>query len=60
MQHRIDRRVQVARENPSNAGVLSKVQLLVGLAVDTLVKEPEPFDLVFIDADKPSNAIYFK
>jgi predicted O-methyltransferase YrrM len=34
----------------------------VGRAIDELVKlEPSPpFDLVFIDADKPSNLDYFK
>jgi len=38
------------------------VNIIVGRAVDTLEKlDPsQPFDLVFIDADKPSNLGYYK
>jgi len=39
-----------------------RAQVRVGRAVDSLAalaeERPEPFDLVFIDADKPSNADY--
>jgi len=52
---------QVARENLANAGLSSKVEVVVGNAIDSLTKmHPEiSFDLVFIDADKPSNVPYF-
>jgi predicted O-methyltransferase YrrM len=46
----------VARENLRNAGVLDCVDLRVGRAIDTLpaLVDDEPFDLIFIDADKQS------
>lgn len=52
----------VARANVDRAGVGDRVEIRVGAGVDTLaalVEEGvEPFDLVFIDADKPSNPDY--
>ncbi len=46
----------VARKNFERAGVSSKVQIFVGAAMDSLdtmiAANEEPFDLVFIDADK--------
>jgi predicted O-methyltransferase YrrM len=50
----------VARANLDRAGVGSKVEILVGRAADVLptLDGGEPFDLVFIDADKESNTIY--
>jgi predicted O-methyltransferase YrrM len=52
----------VARRNLERAGVADRVDVVVGQAaasaqqlVDAGV---EPFDLVFIDADKPSNPVY--
>jgi predicted O-methyltransferase YrrM len=53
----------VAAENLARAGLRERVDIRVGPALDTLPKlEAEgagPFDLVFIDADKPNNANYF-
>lgn len=53
---------QVARRNIDAAGVGDKVTIHVGAAADTLpvvaAQNPEPFDFIFIDADKPSNPIY--
>lgn len=53
----------VARKNIDNAGLTDKVDLLVGKALDilqTLVSEGKgPFDMIFIDADKPPYAEYF-
>jgi predicted O-methyltransferase YrrM len=51
----------VARENIANAGLSGKVEVIVGKAIDSLVAmHPDvPFDLIFIDADKPSNVHYF-
>lgn len=54
------RHAEVARLNIARAGLGERVEIRVGKALDTLpglVGEP-PFDLVFIDADKPSNPDY--
>jgi predicted O-methyltransferase YrrM len=48
----------VARENLADAGLADRVEVLVGPAAATLATLDEPFDFVFIDADKPSNALY--
>ncbi|MFG1179589.1 O-methyltransferase [Xanthobacter versatilis] len=56
------RHAEVARANLARAGLSDKVDLRVGRAIDTLPKLEEegqgPFDLIFIDADKPSNPDY--
>lgn len=56
------RHAEVASRNLERAGVGAKVSVRVGPAIETLPKlEREgagPFDLVFIDADKPSNPQY--
>lgn len=53
----------LAAANLANAGLSERVEIRVGPALDTLPKlESEaagPFDLAFIDADKPNNANYF-
>ncbi|KAG6809821.1 hypothetical protein H0H92_014604 [Tricholoma furcatifolium] len=56
-----EKHARVARENLANAGLASKVEVIVGNAVVSIENlHPEvPFDLVFIDADKPSNTAYF-
>lgn len=51
---------EVARVNLANAGVADRVDVRVGPALDTLPNLQGPFDLSFIDADKASNADYFK
>jgi predicted O-methyltransferase YrrM len=52
----------VARDNLAAAGLSDRVEVRVGRALDTLPSLPanEPFDLVFIDADKPSTPDYVK
>jgi len=54
----------VARENLKNAGLLDRVDLRVGRALDSLPvlaeSGAEPFDFIFIDADKPSNPEYLE
>jgi predicted O-methyltransferase YrrM len=54
----------VARANLARAGVADVVELRLGAALETLPKLAAegrgPFDLVFIDADKPSNPDYFR
>jgi predicted O-methyltransferase YrrM len=51
---------EIARANLDRAGVGEKVEILLGRAADVLptLEGSEPFDLVFIDADKESNTIY--
>jgi len=53
---------EVARSNIARAGLADVVDLRVGLALNTLPQlEDEragPFDLIFIDADKPNNTGY--
>lgn len=51
---------EIARANLERAGVSDKVEIALGRAADVLptLDGGEPFDLVFIDADKESNTIY--
>ncbi|WP_040807994.1 O-methyltransferase [Nocardia concava] len=55
---------EVARENLDRAGVGERVEIRVGAALDSLPvladEQPEPFDLVFIDADKVNNSNYVR
>ncbi len=51
---------EVARKNLDRAGVGKRVEIRVGMAADLLPNVEGPFDLIFIDADKPSNPIYWK
>ncbi|HYI48010.1 MAG TPA: O-methyltransferase [Allosphingosinicella sp.] len=51
---------EVARGNLKAAGVADKVVVVVGPALDTLAALEAPFDFIFIDADKPSNALYLR
>jgi predicted O-methyltransferase YrrM len=50
----------VARANIERAGLADVVELRLGRALDTLpaLADEAPFDLVFIDADKPANPDY--
>lgn len=50
---------EVARANLERAGLGEIVEVRVGPAADTLLQLTGPFDLVFIDADKPSTPSYF-
>ena len=58
------RHASIARKNIERAGLSSKVEVRVGKAIDLLplmVKQSEgPFDMIFIDADKPPYAEYFE
>lgn len=57
-----DRHAAVARENFRRAKLDGVIDLRVGKALETLpaVSAKPPFDLVFIDADKPSIPEYFR
>ncbi|KAJ3844623.1 O-methyltransferase family 3 protein [Lentinula raphanica] len=52
---------KVAEENLSNAGLSSRCKVVVGPGHESMTKLPSEnkFDLIFIDADKPSNLKYF-
>jgi predicted O-methyltransferase YrrM len=50
---------EVARANIARAKLAAKVEVIIGRAIETLPELKAPFDLVFIDADKESNAEYF-
>jgi predicted O-methyltransferase YrrM len=55
---------EVARGNLENAGLLKRVEIRVGRALDSLPalasEGAGPFDLIFIDADKKSNPQYLE
>src|SRR5208282_2131916 len=54
---------EVARANVARAGLESKVEVLLGPALETLPQllseHRGPFDFVFLDADKPNTRAYF-
>ena len=58
------RHAEVARKNIDRAGLSGKVEVRVGKAIELLPKLVEenagPFDMIFIDADKPPYAEYFQ
>lgn len=55
---------EVARSNIARAGLAEKVEIRTGRAIDSLAalqaEGAAPFDLVFIDADKPGNTDYVR
>lgn len=55
---------EVAQKNIDRAGLTSQVQIRTGKALDLLpqlqAEEAGPFDMIFIDADKPPYAEYFQ
>jgi predicted O-methyltransferase YrrM len=52
----------IAQANIARAGLAHLVEIRVGAAAVSLARlaaeNPEPFDLIFIDADKPNNPVY--
>lgn len=54
---------ELARSNIERAGLSDRVEIRLGRALETLPRIASenlgPFDLIFIDADKPSNPEYF-
>jgi caffeoyl-CoA O-methyltransferase len=58
------RHADIARKNISRSGLADKIEIRVGKAIDLLpdlLRENEgPFDMIFIDADKPPYTEYFE
>lgn len=58
------RYAEVAKKNIENAGLSQKVEVRTGRAIDILpgliAQNEEPFDFIFIDADKPPYTEYFE
>jgi predicted O-methyltransferase YrrM len=58
------RHAKVAAANIERAGLADRVQILAGPALDSLAQlhasGAPPFDLIFIDADKPNNPAYLE
>ncbi|HVT90445.1 MAG TPA: O-methyltransferase [Tepidisphaeraceae bacterium] len=58
-----EKHARVARSNFAQAGLSNVVELVVGPAIESLPKlvasNRGPFDLIFIDADKPGYCDYF-
>ncbi len=50
----------IARRYAEEAGVADRIQYLLGPATETLGSLDGPFDLVFIDADKPGYIDYYE
>jgi predicted O-methyltransferase YrrM len=51
---------RIARLNLERAGVADRVDLCIGRALDVLPGLKGPYDLIFIDADKPNNPNYLR
>ncbi|MBT2207286.1 O-methyltransferase [Actinomadura sp. NEAU-AAG7] len=59
-----EQNAEVARQNLERAGVTDRVEILTGPATESaqrLIDDAvEPYDFVFIDADKPNNPAYLR
>src|SRR5262245_48562764 len=53
-------KIAQARENLAMAGAADVVEIIEGPAAETLTRLPGPFDLVFLDADRPSYLTYLE
>jgi predicted O-methyltransferase YrrM len=55
---------KVAGQNIARARLSALIEIRVGAAADSLARlvdeTPEPFDMIFIDADKPNNSVYLE
>src|SRR3954452_807782 len=55
-----ERHAEMARRFISRSPYASQIRVVVGPARETLKQLQPPFDLAFIDADKPSNRAYYE
>ena len=53
-------KIALARANLDQAGLAGVVDIIEGKAAETLTRLPGPFDLVFLDADRPSYLTYLE
>ncbi len=53
-------KVALARANLASAGLDGLVEIITGPAAETLARLPGPFDIVFLDADRPSYLSYLE
>jgi predicted O-methyltransferase YrrM len=53
-------KIALARANLAAAGVADRVEIIEGPAAETLAGLSGPFDLVFLDADRPSYLTYLE
>jgi len=53
-------KIALARANLASAGLDGLVEIIAGPAADTLARLSGPFDLVFLDADRPSYLTYLE
>jgi predicted O-methyltransferase YrrM len=51
-------KIALARTNLTSAGLTDVVDIVEGQAAESLARLPGPFDLVFLDADRPSYLTY--
>lgn len=58
-----EKHAEIARSNIEHANLNDRIEIRVGLALDSLKQieneKYEPFDFIFIDADKQNNPAYF-
>ena len=50
----------IARRYAEEAGLAERIEYRLGPALDTIAQLEDPFDLVFIDADKPNYKNYYE
>ena len=53
-------KIALARANLATAGLEGVVDIIEGRAIDLLAALPGPFDVVFLDADRPSYVAYLE
>ena len=53
-------KIALARTNLASTGLADTVDIIAGPAADTLARLPGPFDLAFLDADRPSYLTYLE
>lgn len=60
----VEKHTDIARSNIERANLNDRVEVRTGLALDSLQQieneKYEPFDFIFIDADKQNNPAYFE